>query len=118
MPSILELFKKYNDNKEITIWNGERSKEGFGQTTMDFVKAEANPNGPRVLFYKKLVTPPLIYGTDTPRISLKGTVDPPRSLSVASARYNDDATKAQKEIKRTKDERNFYNKDPNIRFRY
>ena len=93
MPSILELFKKYNDNKEITIWNGERSKEGFGQTTMDFVKAEANPDGPRVLFYKKLVTPPLIYGTDTPRISLKGTVDPPRSLSVASARYNDDATK-------------------------
>ena len=93
MPSILELFKKYNDNKEITIWNGERSKEGFGQTTMDFVKAESNPDGPRVLFYKKLVTPPLIYGTDTPRISLKGTVDPPRSLSVASARYNDDATK-------------------------
>lgn len=92
MPSILELFKKYNDNKEITIWNGERSKEGFGQTPMDFVKAEANPTGPRVLFYKKLVTPPLIYGTDTPRLSLKGTVNPPRSLSVASARYNEDAT--------------------------
>jgi hypothetical protein len=93
MPSILELFKTYNDNKEITIWNGERSKEGIGQTTMDFVKAESNPNGPRVLFYKKLVTPPLIYGTETPRISLKGTVDPQRSLSVASANYNDDATK-------------------------
>lgn len=93
MPSILELFKKYNDNKEITIWNAERSKEGIGQTAMDFVKAESNPNGPRVLFYKKLVTPPLIYGTDTPRISLKGTVDPSRSLSVASARYNNDATK-------------------------
>ena len=90
MPSILELFKKYNDNKEITIWNGERSKEGFGQTTMDFVKAEANPDGPRVLFYKKLVTPPLIYGTDTPRISLKGTVDPLRSLAVAAAQYNGD----------------------------
>jgi hypothetical protein len=93
MPSILELFKTYNDNKEITIWNGERSKEGIGQATIDFVKAESNPNGPRVLFYKKIVTPPLIYGTETPRISLKGTVDPPRSLSVASARYNDDSTK-------------------------
>jgi len=47
------------------------------------------------LFYKKLVTPPLIYGTETPRISLKGTVDPARSLAVASAKYigDKDSTK-------------------------
>jgi len=93
MPTILDLFKQANANKEVTTWNGEPQDKGLGGKVMDFVKAEINPNGPRVLFYKKLVTPPLIYGSETPRISLKGTVDPPRSLSVAAARYNDDATK-------------------------
>jgi hypothetical protein len=93
MPTILDLFKQANANREVTTWNGEPQNKGLGGKVMDFVKAEANPNGPRVLFYKKLVTPPLIYGSETPRISLKGTVDPPRSLSVATARYNDDATK-------------------------
>jgi hypothetical protein len=93
MPTILDLFKNANGNKEVTTWNGGHKNKGLGGKIMDFVKAEANPNGPRVLFYKKLVTPPLIYGTDTPRISLKGTVDPPRSLATTSARYNEDPTK-------------------------
>jgi hypothetical protein len=93
MPTILDLFKQANANKEVTTWNGEPQNNGLGGKIMDFIKAEANPDGPRVLFYKKLVTPPLLYGSETPRISLKGTVDPPRSLSVASARYNDDPTK-------------------------
>ena len=93
MPTILDLFKQANSNKEVTTWNGGHKNKGLGGKIMDFVKAEANPNGPRVLFYKKLVTPPLIYGTDTPRISLKGTVDPPRSLATTSARYNEDPTK-------------------------
>jgi len=87
MPTILDLFKKANGDKEVTTWNGGHKNKGLGGKITDFVKAEANPNGPRVLFYKKLVTPPLIYGTDTPRISLKGTVDPPRSLAVSSAKY-------------------------------
>ena len=93
MPTILDLFKKANGNKEVTTWNGGHKDKGLGGKIMDFVQAEANPNGPRVLFYKKLVTPPLIYGTDTPRISLKGTVDPPRSLATTSARYNEDPSK-------------------------
>ena len=93
MPTILDLFKQANANKEVTTWNGEPQDNGLGGKVMDFVKAELNPTGPRIMFYKKLVTPPLIYGSETPRISLKGTVDPPRSLSVTSARYNDDATK-------------------------
>lgn len=93
MPTILDLFKNANSNKEVTLWNGGHKNKGLGGKIMDFVKAEANPDGPRVLFYKKLVTPPLIYGTDTPRISLKGTVDPPRSLATKSARYNEDPTK-------------------------
>lgn len=93
MPTILDLFKKANGDKEVTTWNGGHKNKGLGGAIMDFVKAEANPNGPRVLFYKKLVTPPLIYGTETPRISLKGTVDPPRSLATTSARYNDDPSK-------------------------
>jgi hypothetical protein len=93
MPTILDLFKQANANKEVTTWNGGHKNKGLGGKITDFVKAEANPNGPRVLFYKKLVTPPLIYGTDTPRISLKGTVDPPRSLATTSARYNEDPTK-------------------------
>jgi hypothetical protein len=93
MPTILDLFKKASGDKDVTIWDGGHKNKGLGGKIMDFVKAEANPNGPRVLFYKKLVTPPLIYGTDTPRISLKGTVDPPRSLATKSARYNEDPTK-------------------------
>jgi hypothetical protein len=93
MPTILDLFKQANANKEVTTWNGGHKNKGLGGKITDFVKAEANPNGPRVLFYKKLVTPPLIYGTDTPRISLKGTVDPPRSLATTSARYNEDPSK-------------------------
>jgi hypothetical protein len=93
MPTILDLFKQANGNKDVTTWNGEPQDKGLGGKIMDFVKAEINPKGPRIMFYKKLVTPPLIYGSETPRISLKGTVDPPRSLSVASAKYNDDPTK-------------------------
>lgn len=93
MPSILDLFKTANNLQEVTTFNGQPENKGLGGKVMDFVKAETNPNGPRITFYKKLVTPPLIYGSETPRISLKGTVDPARSLSVASARYNDDATK-------------------------
>ena len=93
MPTILDLFKKANGNKDVTTWNGGHKDKGLGGKISDFVQAEANPNGPRVLFYKKLVTPPLIYGTETPRISLKGTVDPPRSLATTSARYNEDPTK-------------------------
>ena len=93
MPSILDLFKQANSNGEVTMWNGEAQNKGLGGKIMDFVKAEINPKGPRVLFYKKLVTPPLIYGTELPRISLKGTVDPPRSLATKSARYNEDPLK-------------------------
>jgi hypothetical protein len=93
MPSILDLFKQANSNGEVTMWNGEAQNKSLGGKIMDFVKAEINPKGPRVLFYKKLVTPPLIYGTETPRISLKGTVDPPRSLATKSARYNEDPLK-------------------------
>ena len=93
MPSILDLFKQANANGEVTMWNGGAQNKGLGGKVMDFVKAEINPKGPRVLFYKKLVTPPLIYGTETPRISLKGTVDPARSLATKSAKYNEDPTK-------------------------
>jgi hypothetical protein len=93
MPTILDLFKQANANGEVTMWNGGAENKGLGGKIMDFVKAEINPKGPRVLFYKKLVTPPLIYGTETPRISLKGTVDPPRTLALTKARYNDDPTK-------------------------
>jgi len=94
MPTILDLFKQANANKEVTTWNGEPQDKGLGGKIMDFVKAEINPKGPRIMFYKKLVTPPLIYGSETPRISLKGTVDPPRSLAVASAKYNGDPNAA------------------------
>lgn len=87
MPTILDLFKQANANGEVTMWNGGAENKGLGGKIMDFVKAEINPKGPRVLFYKKLVTPPLIYGTETPRISLKGTVDPPRTLALAKAKY-------------------------------
>lgn len=93
MPTILDLFKQANANQDVTMWNGGAENKGLGGKIMDFIKAEANPKGPRVLFYKKLVTPPLIYGTETPRISLKGTVDPSRTLALTSAKYNDDPTK-------------------------
>ena len=96
MPSILDLFKQANANGEVTMWNGGAENKGLGGKIMDFVKAEINPKGPRVLFYKKLVTPPLIYGTETPRISLKGTVDPARSLATKSAKYVDDPKKLTK----------------------
>ncbi len=87
MPTILDLFKQASANGEVTMWNGGAENKGLGGKIMDFVKAEINPKGPRVLFYKKLVTPPLIYGTETPRISLKGTVDPARTLALTSAKY-------------------------------
>lgn len=93
MPTILDLFKKANGNKDVTTWNGGHKDKGLIGGAMDFIKAEANPNGPRITFYKKLVTPPLLYGTETPRISLKGTVDPARSESLKTARYNEDPTK-------------------------
>jgi hypothetical protein len=93
MPTILDLFKNANGNKDVTTWNGGHKDKGIIGGAMDFVQAELNPNGPRITFYKKLVTPPLLYGTETPRISLKGTVDPPRSLATTSARYNEDPTK-------------------------
>ena len=50
MPTILDLFKQANGNKEVTTWNGGHKNKGLGGKIMDFVKAEANPNGPRVLF--------------------------------------------------------------------
>jgi hypothetical protein len=93
MPTILDLFKQANGNKDVTTWNGGHKNKGLIGNAMDFLKAEANPNGPRITFYKKLVTPPLIYGSETPRISLKGTVDPPRSESLKTARYNSDPLK-------------------------
>jgi len=93
MPTILDLFKKANGDKDVTTWNGGHKDKGIIGGAMDFIQAELNPNGPRITFYKKLVTPPLLYGTETPRISLKGTVDPPRSLATTSAKYNDDPNK-------------------------
>jgi hypothetical protein len=93
MPTILDLFKTANNNKDVTTWNGGHKDKGLVGEAMDFIKAEANPNGPRITFYKKLVTPPLLYGSETPRISLKGTVDPPRTESLKTARYNEDPTK-------------------------
>lgn len=93
MPTILDLFKQANGNKDITTWNGGHKDKGLIGGALDFVKAELNPQGPRILFYKKLVTPPLLYGTETPRISLKGTVDPGRSESLKTARYNEDPLK-------------------------
>ena len=93
MPTILDLFKQANGNKDVTTWNGGHKNKGLIGNAMDFLKAEANPNGPRITFYKKLVTPPFLYGSETPRISLKGTVDPPRSESLKTARYNSDPLK-------------------------
>ena len=93
MPTILDLFKKANGDKDVTTWNGGHKDKGIIGGAMDFVKAEINPNGPRITFYKKLVLPPFLYGSETPRITLKGTVDPPRSESLKTARYNDDPTK-------------------------
>ncbi len=87
MPTILELFKQANNNSDVTVWDGTTQKSGIVDKVKDFVSAELNPNGPRVLFYKKLITPPFIYGSETPRISLQGAVDPPRTLSVRFAKY-------------------------------
>ena len=93
MPTILDLFKKANGDKNVTTWNGGHKDKGIVGEISSFVKAELNPKGPRITFYKKLVLPPLLYGSETPRISLKGTVDPPRSESLKTARYNEDPTK-------------------------
>lgn len=93
MPTILDLFKKANGDKNVTTWNGGHKDKGIIGEISSFVKAELNPKGPRITFYKKLVLPPLLYGSETPRIALKGTVDPPRSESLKTARYNEDPTK-------------------------
>lgn len=93
MSTILDLFKKANGDKNVTTWNGGHKDKGIVGEISSFVKAELNPKGPRITFYKKLVLPPLLYGSETPRIALKGTVDPPRSESLKTARYNEDPTK-------------------------
>lgn len=87
MPTILELFKQANGNGDVTVWDGTTQKSGIVNKVKDFASAELNPNGPRMMFYKQLITPPLIYALDTPRISLKGAVDPARTLSVNSSKY-------------------------------
>jgi hypothetical protein len=89
MPTILELFKQANGNGDVTVWDGTTQKSGIVDRVNDFASAELNPNGPRMMFYKQLITPPLIYGLDAPRISLKGAVDPARTLSVNSSKYQD-----------------------------
>jgi hypothetical protein len=89
MPTILELFKQANGNGDVTVWDGTTQKSGIVNTVKDFASAELNPNGPRMMFYKQLIAPPLIYALDTPRISLKGAVDPARTLSVNSSKYQD-----------------------------
>lgn len=61
-------------------------RAGLGQQIKDVASAELAKDGPRVLFYKQL---PSLYGSDLPRISSKGSIDPARTLSVASSRYVD-----------------------------
>jgi len=61
-------------------------KKGLGQRIKDVTTAELDKNGPRVLFYKQL---PSLYGSDLPRISSKGSIDPARTLAVRGARYVD-----------------------------
>ncbi len=61
-----------------------QKKKGLGQRVIDVATAELDKNGPRVLFYKQL---PSIYGSDLPRISSKGSIDPARTLVVRGARY-------------------------------
>jgi len=61
-------------------------RAGLGQQIKDVASAELAKDGPRVLFYKQL---PALYGSDLARISSKGSIDPARTLSVASSRYVD-----------------------------
>jgi len=88
MPTILELFKNANGNRDVTVWDGTTQKSGIIDRVRDVASAELDPNGIRVNFYKSIVTPPFIYGLETPRITTKGGVDPVRTLSVNSTRYN------------------------------
>ena len=75
------LLNGYNGVKPIeTIQKGN----GLGQQIKDVASAELSKIGPRVLFYKEL---PSLYGSDLVRISSKGSIDPARTLSVASSRY-------------------------------
>jgi hypothetical protein len=88
MPTILELFKQANANGNVTVWDGTTQKSGIIDRVNDVASAELDPNGIRVNFYKSIVTPPFIYGLETPRITTKGGVDPVRTLSVNSTKYN------------------------------
>lgn len=88
MPTILELFKQANANRDVTIWDGTTQKSGIIDRVRDVASAELDPNGIRANFYKSIVTPPFIYGLETPRITTKGGVDPVRTLSVNSTKYN------------------------------
>lgn len=88
MPTILELFKNANANRDVTVWDGTTQKSGIIDRVRDVASAELDPNGIRVNFYKSIVTPPFIYGLETPRITTKGGIDPVRTLSVNSTRYN------------------------------
>lgn len=77
------LLNGYNGVKPIeTIQKGN----SLGQQIKDVASAELAKDGPRVLFYKRL---PSLYGSDLVRISSKGSIDPARTLSVASSRYVD-----------------------------
>jgi hypothetical protein len=77
------LLNGYNGVKPIeTIQKGNN----LGQQVKDVVSAELSKTGKRVLFYKQL---PTLYGSDLVRISTKGSVDPARTLSVATSRYVD-----------------------------
>lgn len=77
------LLNGYNGVKPIeTIQKGNN----LGQQIKDVASAELAKNGPRVLFYKQL---PALYGSDLARISSKGSIDPARTLSIASSRYVD-----------------------------
>lgn len=77
------LLNGYNGVKPIeTI----QKRNSLGQQVKDVASAELSKTGPRVLFYKRL---PTLYGSDLIRISSKGSIDPARTLSVASSRYVD-----------------------------
>ena len=65
-------------------------RAGLGQQIKDVASAELAKDGPRVLFYKQL---PALYGSDLPRISSKGSIDPARTLAVRNSRYNDGSGK-------------------------
>jgi uncharacterized protein YjbJ (UPF0337 family) len=77
------LLDGYNGAKPIET---KQKRNGLGQQVKDVVSAESSKTGPRVLFYKRL---PSLYGTDLPRISSKGSIDPARTLAVKSSRYVD-----------------------------